>query len=112
MSEDFVAFKCHNCNHCCTDVVCLLTPWDVRRIMRMTGKDPYEFIEFLTPDEIKDVDEAEQPVDCGRWFDPRLTGQPVDQSLEPLRLDAAPLARSEVPFVRATPRLAERQPLD
>ena len=55
MSEDFVAFKCHSCNHCCTDVVCLLTPWDVRRIMRMTGKDPYEFLEFLTPEEIKDV---------------------------------------------------------
>ena len=57
MGEEFVSFKCHNCNHCCTDVVCLLTPWDVRRITKMTGKNPFEFIEFLTPEEVKDVDE-------------------------------------------------------
>jgi Fe-S-cluster containining protein len=32
----------------------------VRRIMRMTGKDPFDFIEFLSPDEIEDVD-ADDP---------------------------------------------------
>ena len=57
MANDFVSFKCHHCNHCCTDVVCLPTPWDVRRITKMTGLDPFEFIEFLTPEEVRDVDE-------------------------------------------------------
>lgn len=56
MTNDTVPFKCHHCNHCCTDVVCLPTPWDVRRIMRMTGQDPFDFLEFLTPEEIEDVD--------------------------------------------------------
>ena len=56
MGEEFVRFKCHHCNHCCTDVVCLPTPWDVRRIMRMTGDDPFDFIEFLEPDEVEDVE--------------------------------------------------------
>ena len=55
MGEEFVAFKCHHCNHCCTDVVCLLTPWDVRRIMKVTGNSPYDFIDFLTPDEVVEV---------------------------------------------------------
>lgn len=57
MGDDFVSFSCHHCNHCCTEVACLPTPWDVRRIMKMTGKDPYQFIEFLTPEEVRDVDE-------------------------------------------------------
>jgi Fe-S-cluster containining protein len=57
MYTDAVPFKCHHCNHCCTDVVCLPTPWDVRRIMRMTGQDPFDFLEFLTPEEIDDVDD-------------------------------------------------------
>ncbi len=56
MSNDTVQFKCHHCNHCCTDVVCLPSPWDVRRITRMTGLDPFEFLEFLTPEEIEDID--------------------------------------------------------
>jgi len=57
MGEEFVSFKCHHCNHCCTDVVCLPTPWDVRRITKMTGKDPFDFIEFLTPGELNDVED-------------------------------------------------------
>ncbi len=60
MSSDSVRFKCHHCNHCCTDVVCLPSPWDVRRIMRMTGKEPFDFIEFLSPEEIEEVD-ADDP---------------------------------------------------
>lgn len=36
------------------------TPWDVRRIMRMTGQGPFDFLEFLSPDEIEDV-EADDP---------------------------------------------------
>jgi hypothetical protein len=56
MPSDALSFKCHHCNHCCTEVICLPSPWDVRRIMRMTGQDPFDFIEFLTPEEIDDVD--------------------------------------------------------
>ncbi|MBI5093074.1 MAG: YkgJ family cysteine cluster protein [Candidatus Hydrogenedentes bacterium] len=55
MGKDTVHFKCHHCNHCCTDVVCLPTPWDVIRIVRDTGADPREFLEFITPDEIEEV---------------------------------------------------------
>jgi Fe-S-cluster containining protein len=53
----FVNFNCHHCNHCCTEVVCLPTPWDVRRIIMMTGEDPFDFLEFLTPPEIEGVDD-------------------------------------------------------
>jgi len=60
MPSDSLSFKCHHCNHCCTDVICLPSPWDVRRIMRMTGQDPFDFLEFLTPEEIEDVD-ADDP---------------------------------------------------
>ncbi len=55
--SDSLSFKCHHCNHCCIDVICLPSPWDVRRIMRMTGQDPFDFLEFLTPEEIEDVDD-------------------------------------------------------
>jgi Fe-S-cluster containining protein len=51
----FVRFKCHHCGHCCRDVVCLPTPWDVLRIAMNTGKDPRKFLEFLTPEEIHGV---------------------------------------------------------
>ena len=56
MGMDTIRFKCHHCSHCCTEVVCLPSPWDVRRIMKMTGADTEDFIEFLTPEEIEDVD--------------------------------------------------------
>lgn len=56
MAKDTVNFQCHHCNHCCTEVVCLPTPWDVRRIVKMTGADPEDFIEFLEPVEIDEVD--------------------------------------------------------
>lgn len=55
--NEFVNFSCHHCNHCCTDVVCLPTPWDVRRIIMMTEEDPFDFLEFLEPDEIEGVDD-------------------------------------------------------
>lgn len=64
MGKNFVRFKCHHCSHCCTEVVCLPTPWDVRRIMRETGADPKDFLEFLPPDEISDVEE-----DDPTWLD-------------------------------------------
>lgn len=64
MGKDVVNFSCHHCNHCCTEVVCLPTPWDVRRITKMTGKEPDEFIEFLEPDEIEEVD-----MDDATWLD-------------------------------------------
>lgn len=55
MGKDIVNFRCVSCGHCCTDVVCLPTPWDVNRIARETGEDPYQFLEFITPDEISEV---------------------------------------------------------
>ena len=56
MGKDTVNFSCHHCNHCCTEVVCLPSPWDVRRIMKMTGEDPEDFIEFLEPTDIDGAD--------------------------------------------------------
>jgi Fe-S-cluster containining protein len=57
MGKDTVKFKCHHCNHCCTEVVCLPSPWDVKRIVKMVDKEPYEFLEFLEPDEIEGVED-------------------------------------------------------
>jgi Fe-S-cluster containining protein len=66
MGRETVRFRCHHCNHCCTEVVCLPTPWDVIQIVRHSGTNPYEFLDFLTPDEIDDVD-AHDPtwLQCG-----------------------------------------------
>ncbi len=55
MGRDTVSFSCHHTGHCCTDVVCLPTPWDVIRIVRQEGADPYEFLEFIRPGEIQGV---------------------------------------------------------
>lgn len=55
MGSKFVHFSCHHCNHCCTEVVCLPTPRDVRRIVEETGANPYAFLEFVGPDEISEV---------------------------------------------------------
>jgi len=55
MGRDTVRFACHHCNHCCTEVVCLPTPWDVIRIVKGTGKHPKKFLEFLEDDEITGV---------------------------------------------------------
>ena len=55
MGAKTVRFRCHHCGHCCTDVVCLPTPWDVIRIVRASGLRPREFLEFLTPDEVTEV---------------------------------------------------------
>jgi len=57
MGKSSARFRCHHCGHCCTDVVCLPTPWDVVRIVRDTGANPYEFLEFIRPDEITEVEE-------------------------------------------------------
>jgi Fe-S-cluster containining protein len=35
--------------------VCLPTPWDVIRIVRETGANPEDFLEFITPEEIEEV---------------------------------------------------------
>lgn len=61
-----VRFRCVHCGHCCTDVVCLPTPWDVIQIVKATGEDPRDFLEFLTPEEISEVD-ADDPtwLECG-----------------------------------------------
>ncbi len=55
MGKLSVNFRCCHCGHCCTDVVCLPTPWDVIQLVKRTGADPYEFLEFLTPDKIEEV---------------------------------------------------------
>ncbi|MBI2436035.1 MAG: YkgJ family cysteine cluster protein, partial [Candidatus Hydrogenedentes bacterium] len=55
MGKDFVQFQCHHCNHCCTEVVCLPTPWDVIRIVKNTGANPFRFLEFLSPEELEGV---------------------------------------------------------
>ncbi len=57
MGKKHVRFQCHSCIHCCTDVVCLPTPWDVVRIVRETGAAPHKFLEFIRPDEISEVEE-------------------------------------------------------
>ena len=57
MGRYTVNFKCHSTGHCCRDVVCLPTPWDVVRIARETGDDPERFLEFLTEDEIAEVED-------------------------------------------------------
>jgi len=64
MGRFHVEFACHSCGHCCTDVICLPTPWDVIRIVKNTGKDPYRFLEFVTPDELYDV-----PLSDPTWLD-------------------------------------------
>lgn len=64
MADDVVRFACHHCNHCCTDVVCLPSPWDVKRISKMIDKKPKKFIDFLAPDELEGVD-----MDDPTWLD-------------------------------------------
>lgn len=71
MGKDIVHFKCHHCNHCCTEVVCLPTPWDVIRIVKHTGANPYEFLEFLSPEEISEVAKSDPTwleCDDGRYI--------------------------------------------
>jgi Fe-S-cluster containining protein len=57
MGKNTVRFKCHQTLRCCTELVVLPTPFDVVQIARATGLKPLEFIEFLTPDEISEVDD-------------------------------------------------------
>jgi Fe-S-cluster containining protein len=64
MGRQFVQFKCHHCNHCCKDVICLPTPFDVKRIVEETGANPYAFIDFITSAEIDDFAE-----DDPTWLD-------------------------------------------
>ena len=57
MGSKFVHFSCHHCNHCCTEVICLPTPYDVCRIVRETGANPFAFLEFVAPGEISEVED-------------------------------------------------------
>lgn len=59
MGRHHVHFACHHCGHCCTDVICFPTPWDVIQIVRETGHDPYEFLEFLSPEVIEGVTKSD-----------------------------------------------------
>lgn len=55
MGKETVRFRCQHCLHCCTDVVCLPTPWDVIQLVKGTGENPYEFLEFVEPDDVEEV---------------------------------------------------------
>ena len=57
MGRHTVKFKCHSCGHCCTDVICLPSPWDVIRMVREVGESPYKFLEFIEPDDIDGVED-------------------------------------------------------
>lgn len=57
MGRHTVRFRCHSCGHCCTEVVCLPTPWDVIRIVRDIQVDPHKFLVFLGADEISEVED-------------------------------------------------------
>ena len=59
MGKKKVRFNCTHCGHCCTDVICLPTPWDVKRVARMTGESPNKFLEFVTADEIGEVEDSD-----------------------------------------------------
>ncbi len=59
MGKFTINFNCKSCGHCCRDVICLPTPWDVVRLTRETGADPYKFLEFVTPEEIEDVKKSD-----------------------------------------------------
>lgn len=59
MGKYIVKFSCTHCGHCCRDVICLPTPWDVVRLARERGADPWRFLEFVTPDEISKVTKSD-----------------------------------------------------
>ena len=59
MGKLTVRFKCQSCGYCCTEVICLPTPADVARISKETGEDPHDFLEFLTTDEVGEVDDSD-----------------------------------------------------
>ncbi len=55
MGRYTVQFSCHQCVHCCTNLVVLPTPQDVINITKATGLPPRQFLEFLAPEEIDEV---------------------------------------------------------
>ena len=59
MGRFTVDFCCKHCGHCCRDVVCLPTPWDVVCLADDCDADPHQFLEFLTPDEISQVSKSD-----------------------------------------------------
>ena len=66
MGRYTVRFSCHACLRCCTEAVVFPTPWDVIRIVRDEGCNPYEILEFITPDDIKGVDKDDPTwLKCG-----------------------------------------------
>jgi Fe-S-cluster containining protein len=66
MGKNTVQFACHHCNHCCTEVICLPTPWDVIRIVRATGQDPYEFLDWVTHEDIDEISKNDPTwLECG-----------------------------------------------
>jgi len=59
MGKLTVRFRCCHCGHCCTDVVCLPTPWDVIQLVKRTRADPDDFLDFVTPDKIEEIEKAD-----------------------------------------------------
>ncbi len=75
MGTKTVRFKCHRSLHCCIDVIALPTPWDAICIIKATGLKPLEFLEFITPDQISEVEE-----DDPTWL--RCNGQRYVMALQ------------------------------
>jgi len=66
MGVSTVRFRCHNCGHCCRDVVCRPTVRDAVRIAAATGLDPADFLEFRSPEELSGVDTWDPTwIECG-----------------------------------------------
>ncbi len=66
MGKFTVQFICHNCGHCCTDVVCRPTVRDAVRIAAAIDEEPTEFPEFRAPDEIDGVEPSDPTwLECG-----------------------------------------------
>ncbi|HOQ32494.1 MAG TPA: YkgJ family cysteine cluster protein [Candidatus Hydrogenedens sp.] len=59
MGKKFVRFRCHHCGHCCTDVICCPTPYDICRIVQATHIPPKKFLSFIEPEEIQGVNKSD-----------------------------------------------------
>lgn len=55
MGKKYVYFRCHHCGHCCTDVICCPTPYDVIQIVKTTKLHPKKFLSFVKEGEITGV---------------------------------------------------------
>ncbi len=59
MGKRIVRFCCHHCGHCCTDVICCPTPFDVCQIVKGTHLHPKKFLTFIEPQDIEGVNKSD-----------------------------------------------------